>query len=150
MTVIAWDGETLCCDGRITIEGNITSDKYNKIFPLKEVDYLGDSLMAIGMAGSVSEWDKILGYLLNNLFPFTDETISHDVGAIIIGEKYCYELEMNQGWFIRHNRKQFLASGSGMMYALSAMSLGLNSKAAVQHAIKHDVYCGGKIRCLSL
>lgn len=144
MTVIAWDGQVLAADSRLTCNGNLTSDNYNKIHILKNVQYLGDKLLVIGVSGTASDVLKLVEHLEDK--EYLTKTLSHDIHAILIGEKYMYELYMNDVHMIRYNKRIKLGIGSGGDFAQSAMALGLNAKEAVKHAINMNVYCGGKIR----
>lgn len=143
MTVIAWDGKTLAADGRITLDGDITSDTFNKIHKLTGMEYLGDELLVIGFSGAVVDLLKLIEYLKTEVY-LTSE-IEHSIHAIVVGRKYLYETNHDSGFMIRYPKKDKLATGSGRPFAQSALSLGLDAKAAVQHAMKHNVFCGGKV-----
>lgn len=68
------------------------------------------------------------------------------MSGIIIGENFAYAIEKEEGYLIKYDRSCKLVCGSGGNFALSAMRLRLNAVSAVKHAIKLDVYSGGKIQ----
>lgn len=141
MTAIAYDGNQLAVDGRVTYNDVVVTDSYIKLHHLKSARYLGDTLLTIAISGKLSDADKLICYLNGDI----EELGEHQIGAIIIGEQYAYELECDNKWLIRYPLDTKLACGSGASFALSALSLGLNARKAVQHAIKHVSSCGGKI-----
>lgn len=145
MTIIAWDGKILAADSRMTCGGDITTDKTNKIHPLKSsVSYLGDELLVMGYSGVCADVFKLLEHLQSSEFYKKD--IDHGINALIIGRKHLYELEKGRSHMIQFPKNTKLAVGSGKPFAVSALSLGMNSIEAVKHAIKHNIYCGGLVR----
>lgn len=144
MTTIAYDGEILATDSRMTQDSYLTTDKAKKIFIFKEpITYLDDELLVCAFSGRCADWDKFLHYIVSDNFPCG---MSHNVSGIIVGKKYAYELEHDTGYLIRHNKKTKLVGGSGGVFAQSAMLLGFNAKEAVKHAMKLDMASGGRVQ----
>jgi hypothetical protein len=108
--------------------------------------YVTDHLIAIGMAGALSDFDMLMHYLHHEDFPTVN--IKHEVEAIIVGKLFVYKIEESCGYLIRYPRKHKIAVGSGGTLGKSAMELGLDAKKAVKHAIKFNAGCGGKIQSL--
>lgn len=134
----------MASDSRLTCSGNLTSDNYNKIHKLNNVEYLGDKLLVIGVSGTASDVLKLIKHMEDKDYLAT--ALAHDVHAILVGEKYLYELYPDDVHMIRYDKSMKLAVGSGGDIAQSAMALGLNAKEAVKHAIKMNVFCGGRVR----
>tara|TARA_A100000171_G_scaffold53092_1_gene76730 strand:+ start:7286 stop:7741 length:456 start_codon:yes stop_codon:yes gene_type:complete len=146
MTTVAWDGEILAADGRITCGTVIECDNYNKIFKLHDISYYGDTLKYLGIAGSVNHVQAILHNLHIECFVDNDDEARHAICGIIVGTKSVYILEEETLYLSQFDRKTKLAVGSGGECAKSAMALGLDAKQAVKHAMKFDVCTGGRIR----
>lgn len=144
MTVLVWDGKTLASDSRTTAGDDIVSDIAPKIYCLKdqEVDYMGDKIEAIAIAGRCSDSDRLLSFILTEGF---GGELEHRTNAILVGKKYVYSLEEKTTWLIRYNKSHKIAEGSGCVWALSALRLGLDSVSAARHAVKNCTSCGGKI-----
>jgi ATP-dependent protease HslVU (ClpYQ) peptidase subunit len=146
LAIITYKDGVLASDSRCTLETTIVTDRAQKLFRLDGVDYLGDKLIAIGLAGCLTDFDKVLLHLCQDDF-FTHH-IKHDCSGIIVGNKYNYMLEPNTPFLIRCNKKEVLATGCGQAFGLSAMKLGLTAKKAVSHTIRMDMACGGRIQSI--
>jgi hypothetical protein len=144
MTVLAWDGKVLASDSRSSSGGNINCEDMQKIYLLNDVYYPDDKLLVIAMSGLLSDFDRIMHYLHSADFPLSE--IQHDIDGIIVGDKFVYRIEHNNGYLIRYPKKTKLGDGSGGHFAKSAMTLGLTAIQAVKHAIKLNAYCGGKVQ----
>jgi ATP-dependent protease HslVU (ClpYQ) peptidase subunit len=144
MTIVCWDGETLASDSRICSGTTIVDDRHKKIFKISG-EYEGDSLLAIGLSGVVSQW----GYVIQQLKSGEPFDQDHEVSAIVIGKLYSYNVEAGQRFLGQYSKKIQLVVGSGQDFALSAMRLGLNAEQAVKHTIKHDASCGGRLQTWS-
>ena len=125
----------------------IVADNVTKLHRLNNVLYREDVLYLIGIAGAMSDVYKILDFLATGAAP--DSGFEHDVGAVIVGARFIYHLEPDTTHLMRYKRDTFLVEGSGGPFALSAMRLGLDAKAAVEHAKKMDIYSGGKVKVIS-
>lgn len=150
MTVIVWDGITLASDSRITNLSHLITDNYKKIYSLSlGYSYHGDELLAIGMAGTVADFDKLLEMITSKTVGYLQHDYTVEVDAIIIGEKFVYEMEEGQTFLIRHERNTKLSIGSGGSFARAALHLNKNAKQAVKVAIALDCSCGGEIQSMS-
>jgi ATP-dependent protease HslVU (ClpYQ) peptidase subunit len=147
MTTIAWKDGVLASDSRETNGSHLYSDKVQKIYMIDRVPYTGDTLLAVGIAGSSSHTDLYLNYLHSSKFP--QDHFEHHACGVIVGEKYVYMFEQNEGYLIRYNWNTHMSVGSGDVYALSAMALGKSATEAVAHAKKFDMATGGKIVSLN-
>lgn len=134
MTVIAWDGKTLAADKQVTISGTI--------FKCTKIERWNDKL--IGFTG-----DSDLGVSLLDWFKFSGDKLDYPQGkdkdnwAILI-------VISRDGTFCIYERfhtptvyePQLFAIGSGMDYAMAAMTLGHTAEEAVGVANKLDTGCG--------
>lgn len=148
MTTIAWDGETLACDSRITDNVCIIDDAYNKLFET-ELEYNSDIITAYALSGSISDFQIMHHIIETNTFHPIQET-KHQCSGIFVGVKRVYTLEPHKCVLIPYKRNTLLGEGSGGIFALSALKLGLNAVQAVKHAITLDYCSGGKVKHLSL
>lgn len=145
MTVIAWDGNTLASDSRITASARLITDKYNKLEKLNNIKYKDDELLYLGMSGTVIDKDYYIAILEQDKFTIDRKTGEHELAGIIVGKKYVYKFEQGSCWLIKYNKKTKLAAGSGSPYAISGMTLGLDAVQACRHATLLDTSCGGRI-----
>jgi len=149
MTIIVWDGYVLASDSRVTTESHLVTDSADKMVVFQEgIPYRGDTLIGIGMAGAVIDFDKVIDILQDEKFGTPASNFEYDVSGVVIGKKYVYEMEENSSYLIPYDRSQKLACGSGRPFALAAMHLGKNSVKAVEVAIALDCGCGGKVRLI--
>ena len=149
MTSIAYDGKTLAADSRETWDSYLISNNTQKIYEFKkEIAYIGDTLLAIALAGASSSTDLYLAYLHSDDFPAN--RVEHNAGGIIVGKYNVYQFEPGQGYLIRYPRKTKLGCGSGEPFVVSAMSMGMRAVEAVKHAMKFDMNSGGKIRSVTV
>lgn len=144
MTTIAWDGETLASDSRVTQDSHLVSDSFQKIFTIEGAEYRGDRILAVAMSGKCCDYHKILDYIFDENFGYTN--FGHDTNCILIGKKFAYDLARNDGYLVKFNKKAKIANGSGGCFALSAMTLGLSAPEAVKHAKKLDCASGGRVQ----
>lgn len=149
MTVIAWDGVTLAADSRVTSASHLVSDDHDKIMYLDNCSYLDDKLIAIGMAGLLADYDKVLSMLHTDGFGYTNIEIDHEIDAIVIGEKYVYNLEAGKCFLIRYKKETKLAVGSGEPFAMLTLKQGKNAKQAVKAAMLLDCGCGGSVKSMT-
>lgn len=146
MTSIAWDGEILATDSRVTADGIIITDKQKKLFKIHLTQYNGDRLIAVATAGSCRDVRSVL----DKLDGVEDVPDNHNVHALIVGENMVYELFPKKWNLIEYTRDTKLGAGSGEPIVVSAMHLGLNAIDAIKHAKKLDCYTGGKVQWLKL
>ncbi len=149
MTTIAWDGVTLASDSRIVKGSRLISDKYQKIYSFPSgYSYHGDELLAIGISGVVADFDKAILMITSKSIGCLEFDNKCEIDAIIIGEKFVYEMEEGQDFLIRHEKSTKLACGSGAVFARTAMHLNKNAKQAVKVAIDLDCGCGGEVQSM--
>jgi ATP-dependent protease HslVU (ClpYQ) peptidase subunit len=98
----------------------------------------------MGVSGVAADVLKLIEHFSDP--EYLSKPLDHEIGALLIGEKHVYEINECDVHMIQYNRSQKLSVGSGWNYALSAMHLGLDAVGAVKHAIKHNVYCGGRVK----
>jgi ATP-dependent protease HslVU (ClpYQ) peptidase subunit len=146
MTTIAYDGVTLAADGRVTRGGVLITDNYNKIHIFEPtIKYKGDTLLAMAFCGSLETVNKYIDYLINADHYNYKEYVNHDIAAIIVGENSVYTLGQGGTYLTPYAKRQKLTDGSGADFAHSAMAFGYTAVEAIKHAIKQDVFSGGKI-----
>ncbi len=104
-----------------------------------------DKLLYIGLAGQITHFDKVLIYLHTADWS-VEQKFDSSTGAIIVGEKYVYTMDDDNGYLARFPRNTKLAEGSGCYFAQSAMALGMNAIDAIKHAISLDSASGGKVQ----
>lgn len=141
MTTIAYKDGVLAADGQMT-EGHVVINKTFKKIYKTNIKYADDTIIYVGMAGKVWQFDQIIAHFTENV-----ALPDHDCQAILIGELHSYILDHKALMPFRID--DVLAVGSGSDFALSAMRLGLSAVEAVRHACTLDVYSGGRIRSVN-
>lgn len=147
MTTIAYRDGILAADGRINVDGMISTDNKNKIIELdstvlfnpfsKSLDIASDSLVCIATAGCSDCIGFYLDYLyLGHAFNDLEGT------AIVFTKKYIYRSDGSRFYEVPDEP---IVLGSGSTYALTAMRMGASAEEAVKIACEMDVYSGGKI-----
>lgn len=147
MTTIAFQNKTLAADGRVTCDGKILSDNYNKIIKInKEVRFLNGKRFVKYMAnaGIAIANEAVYNFLVND--KEIDYIDSMDFTTFILTDEDCYIMHVNDDGAIIDRCIGCEAIGSGADFAMSAMKLGLSAAEAVKHAAKIDVLTGGKIK----
>lgn len=142
MTTIAFDGETLAVDSRITREGAVvgTADK-----SIETEDFIGAicgdfvtiPLLRTWVRASLSEQSRPK---LPKGSSFILVLVHKRTGRVTVYEDGLSPLEMDDRVF---------AYGSGAAYALGAMHAGATAKQAVQAAAAYDGATGGRVRQLA-
>lgn len=137
MTTIAFDGEMIAYDGRVTQGSKIVCDDYDKKYERNGVlFFLSGDLEHIEPVIS-SYFDKQMVDGLNC------EGFVYDDGKL-------YEIvAYDRGISVNENIGP-IAYGSGSDHAITAIDCGLNAKEAVKMAAKRDIYTGGKIRTFKI
>lgn len=149
MTTVAWDGKILAADSRISCDTTIITDSGRKLYSLPRVHYRNDKLLAIAMSGIVSDYDRIIDAIMAEDIG-NGTKIEHECAAIVVGEKFVYELDNGADYLIRYDRHIKLAHGSGSKFALAAMYLKKNARQAVTVAMALDHATGGLIHSFIL
>ena len=141
MTTIIYDHKRkqIACDSRTTIGSLIIDDESIKF------KQAGDKLWFI--SGSKGDADTFI----NHYEPLTKGNDFMDVDAIFLitngsfeGGVYMAiknEDHIYKECIVDHN----YATGSGDVFALSALDFGKTAKEAVEYAITRDIYSGGKV-----
>lgn len=149
MTSIAFDGKILAVDSRVTA-GYIVTDNAIKLKCLKGYDIRihNDRILAIAMAGRMN---LMAGYVeaLKTGTVYELGAQDADFGGLIVGENYLYEFEDTSPHYCVYSLNEQIATGSGGIFAKSAMSLGHGAVDAIKHAITLDPFSGGLVRWLS-
>lgn len=142
LTTIAFDGEYLAADGRVTIGSTVLSEVCNKIYKLSGL-YNGEQMLYAATAGDVDAAEDIIDYLRGD----SPELKESKAQILLFTEGSIYSY-----WGRRFTKEcdKYLAIGSGMEVALAAMKCGKNAKDAVKVASQMDIYTGGKIRCVRI
>lgn len=141
MTVIAWDGKTLAADRAATNCGfKNTVCKVHRV-PDGIVAFSGDGDAAM----TLLEWFKA-GRI--NGYPAA-QTGDVRASAFFVGNDGRL-LVYDKGAHPTPYLQPFAAMGSGRDYALAAMHLGRDAKAAVEVACALDSDCGNGIDTLTL
>ncbi len=141
MTTIAYRDGILAADGYTTSNDVVLSAKYKKIAKLN-VKYRDDVLLYGGFCGYMHEMATFIHKMATEFV--LDEVIPEHSSGIIVGAKYLWLMEGGAKGLTQIFDEP-RAAGSGRDFAISAMALGLSAKEAVAHAIKFDIYSGGKI-----
>ena len=138
MTVIAWDGKSLCADKRATSSGLVFT--VTKIFRT--------DLGLVGVDGTYDVGLRLLKWLESGADPKEYPDCQKD------NDRYTYMLLITpKGEIMRYEREPvpyrveepFHASGGGRDFALCAMHLGKTSREAVEIACRFDNGCGNGV-----
>jgi hypothetical protein len=150
MTVIAFDGRYLVADGRMTADGTLISDQYDKLF---ETHVLGHGKCIVGLAGSCNLIGPALDILREEgltKIPVSDWSSDREacLKALIITSKgVCIEFTDEGGWFVA---PQHTSIGSGWIVAQHYLLKGETAITAVKETCKTEVGCGGRITVYDL
>ena len=137
MTTIAYDGQTVAYDSRLSKANGIMSDKYSKLMTVQGVQFI--------FCGVPSDKDLLPDAYFNNQLEGTAE-----ISALIIDQGKVYEIACYEDIEILEVTGMPWAIGSGSDHALTAMDLGQSAREAVKSAMKRDMYTGGKIHTLEV
>lgn len=139
MTCIAWDGKTLAADKRMTYGSSpMTFTKLHRV-PQGIVGIHGGA--AHGMA--IVQWMR--HGATRSKFPKPEEP-EHSAGLLLITKSgKAYMLEGHTSPVFLRIEDSRVAFGSGADFARTAMSIGMDARAAVGIACQFDVYCGNGI-----
>lgn len=136
MTTIAYDGVSVCADGRIVYNDVITSDEYNKTLKNDQ----GDLFFVAGDATVAERFVKEFKDFEYSAFDF-------DISAIVIKNNKVYHVgTCSEGgrfrfWSMDVRGMKF-AIGSGAQFAKAAMDFGMDSVDAIKAANKRCIYTG--------
>ncbi len=144
MTVIAWDGKTLCADKRATSADMPVT--VTKIFRLEQG--------LVGFDGDLTSGMALLNWFKKGCIPneFIYDAQKDDT-------KWCYAVLITPDKEIKRFgyhpypyivEDGFFAVGSGRDYAMAALHCGKTSREAVEIACRYNVGCGNGIDELAL
>ena len=136
MTTIAFDGETIAYDGRVTQGGTIVSDDYDKKYKYGNTYFF--------LSGNVNELEEFIEACIDG-----GSENSYNCSGFMYENGELYEVGGGNGVWICRNVGP-MAYGSGADHAITAMDCGLSAKEAVKMAAKRDIYTGGKIRTFKI
>jgi hypothetical protein len=136
MTTLAYDHtkKQIAIDSRITSNGTIRTDSYNKI--------IRNEIGVWFFTGKCCDEE-----LLSTLKHDDRVEVAPDVTALLIHDKKVYLVLVNEEgyceWFeVNHD----CAYGSGQDFALAALDFGKSAEDAVKYAMTRDIYTGGDIQ----
>lgn len=158
MTTVCWDGKELVSDSRACLGDTIHQAPFQKIFTPEENEWWeinGVKAVAVGFAGEGGAIEYIKEKLREGITFKTrmgedEEVLSH---ALIIDENgICWCWRVHQFQNKSHKRYELLpmlppiAIGTGEPFAVAAMAIGKDARAAVKTAAKLDIYTGGDLQ----
>lgn len=137
MTTIAYKGNQIAVDSRITRGSTICSDSYCKIQTVQDIKFI--------ICGVLSDTESLIQAY------FGAEVEDADAQCLILkeGRVYSFAIEDGKGYCLDITGETE-AIGSGADHAITAMDLGLSAKEAVKMAAKRDTGTGGRIRVLEV
>lgn len=142
MTSIALDKDGLVAyDSRVTVNGTILDDNFNKHIKRNGVHYF--------ICGCPADAEFLISAVEGRQQDSYPDTL--DVYAIIYKDgRFCTAgIGSAEGYYFQEERKGCsLAAGSGEKHLLTAMDMGADAKEAVRMAIKRDSSSGGRIRTM--
>jgi len=144
MTSIAWDGETLASDSLTTDDGYVVDRTFKKIRHIS-TDLRGERTIAYAVAGDMEAFYPVKHWINGGC----ESRLPRDLdfqGLIVTKTKvYLFSSKTKDHLY---ETKNIAALGTGAPFLISAMTLGLNAKESIKHAIKLDTQSGGKIRSI--
>ncbi len=138
MSVIAWDGISMSADNQITI--GTRPSKTTKLF---KVTHKG-LIYGLGFVGDPVEGLKLIDWWKYRKIQFP---VYEDTELVVASYCSCYTFTASD--IPIAVEEPFYATGSGMDFANSLLSLGGSTKDAVKHAIKNDIYCGLGVKTIT-
>ena len=140
MSVIAWDGKTLAADKRMCFGTMFRTT--TKIFRV------GDALCAY--AGDAAMGEELLAWFKAGAIPadFPPSQRGDDWSGLLVVRKDALLKYEKSPYPIKIESTHY-AIGCGRDFALAAMYLGHDARAAVEVTIALDSACGNGIDCIS-
>lgn len=136
MTTIAYKEGIIAYDSRVTDNGRITDDDFDKRLVVNGVSFF--------ITGCFSDAEKLIDVYFNLK---SHEHI--DCRAIVLDNSELLECGVSEKsglWKYKMRPDNPAAIGSGADFAMAAMTLGYSAKQAVELAAKLDSCTGGCIR----
>ena len=140
MTTIAYDGNMIAYDSRLTA-GNIIVDDDD----MKRIDRHGYIFFILGNTDEVTDFLKL--FKGNN---DADRELSISAIVYIDGDFFKCGVEDKKLWKCPIRPGNFAVLGSGSEFALAAMDCEKNAVEAVEIAMGRDVNTGGRIRTFEI
>lgn len=137
MTTITWKDNWMAADTQTTIGNYTTTTK--KLYSI-------EGLGVAGFAGGGSTMLKIAEWWRNGCqgdAPELPKDSDESCQGILATAEGVYYLA--DGIVPMLLDAEYFAIGSGSDFAITAMSMGKDAKEAVEEAIKHDVWTGGRV-----
>jgi len=152
MTTIVWDGKCLAADSQMTAGFNtISQEPFLKIHALagkfiNPITKEEDTLLAMAGAGDAALLLPFRNWLMEGMPEGGLSFNVEDVAVVVICKNSVWSFygSIHPLPVMNHT-----TIGSGSTFAQSALSLGRNAPEAVEHAIRHDIYSGGRIVCMN-
>lgn len=141
MTTIAWDGEWLAGDGRIsTADGEIIGDYDQKV--MLRGEYL------FGFCGDRALREAVIAWFRDGT-PSDGHPAIGDWDLITVNNKGAAEHFTQEAPYGTEVRAPF-ALGTGQRFALMAMKCGKNAQEAVSLTKDCDVFTGGSVTAIAI
>ncbi len=147
MSTIAYKDGIMACEGQVTLNEMAVMYDFEKIFV---EDLTDNSHVVIGLTGVPSDLPMVISNV-RNLLAGKEAEYAPECRAVVVvvtsDEKsktenaYIYE---NSG--LLPMKQNFMAVGSGDVFAMSAMHNGKTAIEAVKTACFFDVYSGGNLK----
>ncbi len=140
MTTLAYSHKRkqIAIDSRITSNGTIRTDNYNKIIRNEIGIWFFTGKCCDSESLSLRRHDQYC-------------EVIPDTTALLVNKGDVYLVLVNeQGFCEWFKTTHDCAYGSGQDFALAALDHGKNAKEAVEYAITRDIYSGGEIQVVDI
>ena len=140
MTTLVYDHarKQIAIDSRISSNGTIRTDSYNKI--------IKNDIGTWFFTGKCCDNE-----LLSTLRHDDKVDIAPDATALLIHDKKVYLVLVNdEGYCEWFKTEHDCAYGSGQDFALAALDFGTTAKEAVEYAMTRDIYTGGRVQVVDV
>lgn len=140
MTVIAWDGQVLAADKRGTQAGLVRT--------ITKIERYGNQLL--GVSGETHIGAEMSAWFKAGADPekFPPKARDDEATLMVVREGQVWLYVTSPYPLLVEDRST--AIGSGRDFAIAAMALGLDAKAAVELASRFDAGCGNGVDTLTL
>lgn len=140
MTTVAWDGETLAADRRVTVNG-VVNTEWTKV-------HKRDDGAAIGVSGEMCTATAFIRWFMDGEQgdkPTLKAKSADDLfaSAIIVRPNGVVEAHDADGWHVIESKRYAIGSGGNL--AQMAMRCGKKAVRAVELASEFDIYTGSKV-----
>lgn len=138
MTTVAWDGQQLASDSRITRGGAVMPVQPRKVFRIR-----GHLIASAGYLDDCDRWTEWFVRGCRGRRPNM-----RNVRALVIdhrGRAFVHDTAPEPS-----RAGPGIAIGSGGKFAMCAMRAGVNARRAVEIAAQFDPHTGGRVQCLKL